>query len=93
MSKERDRMNPVSREKVEVDGIYTNEWGREEVLHRGQHYPSDPQLGATEWELTQFIYDNHHDGQTDVRLVAKADEDMPAPKQNHPRKHTDRGDK
>ncbi|MBN3524697.1 transposase [Paenibacillus apiarius] len=93
MSKENHKMHPISRDRVEVDGIYANEWGREEVLHRGQTYPSDPQLGATEWELKQFIFDNHHDGRTDPRLVPKAEDKEEPPKQLHPRKHQDRGDK
>ena len=92
MSKERDGMHPMSRESVEVDGVYANEWGREEVLHRGQTFPSDPQLGATEWELKQFIYDNHHEGRTDERLVPKTD-DQTSSNQQQLRKHTDRGDK
>ncbi|MBD8499905.1 MULTISPECIES: hypothetical protein [Paenibacillus] len=93
MSKEQHEMHPMSRDRVEVDGIYTNEWGRAETLHRGQHFPTDPQLGATEWELKEFSYDNHHQGLTDERLVPEADKDIPPPKQVHPRKHIDRGDK
>lgn len=92
MSKDNDKMNPITYERVEVDGVYANEWGREEVLYRGQTFPSDPQLGATEWQLKQFIYDNHHEGKTDIRLVAKPDDETPS-NQNSPRKHTDRGDK
>ncbi|NRF97290.1 transposase [Paenibacillus dendritiformis] len=95
MTKEQEhnqyKMHPMSRDRVEVDGIYANEWGREEVLHRGQHFPSDPQLGASEWELKEFMFDNHHEGRTDPRLVQKAEEEPP--KQMHPRKHIDRGDK
>ncbi|MGZ9585504.1 transposase [Paenibacillus marinisediminis] len=92
MSKENDKMNPISREPVEVDGVYANEWGREEVLHRGQTFPSDPQLGATEWQLQQYIFDNHHEGRTDERLVPKSkDEDRT--NQTDVSKHTDRGDK
>ncbi|WP_374018456.1 transposase [Paenibacillus thiaminolyticus] len=95
MTKEQEhnqyKMNPMSRDRVEVDGIYANEWGREEVLYRGQHFPSDPQLGASEWELKEFMFDNHHEGRTDPRLVPKAEEEPP--KQTHPRKHTDQGDK
>lgn len=86
-------MNPMSYDRVEVDGIYANEWGREEVLHRGQHFPSDPQLGATEWELKEYMFDNHHDGKTDIRLVAKAEDGKDSSNPSEPRKHTDRGDK
>lgn len=92
MSKESQNMHPMSRDRVEVDGVYANEWGREEVLFRGQTFPSDPQLGATEYELKQFIYDNHHEGKTDERLVPKANNDVPQ-NQNGPRLHGDGGDK
>ncbi|AEI39100.1 hypothetical protein [Paenibacillus mucilaginosus] len=47
-------MNPMSGEEVETDGIYTNEWGREEKLKRGDEFPADPVLGNTEWELTSL---------------------------------------
>ncbi|UHA75013.1 transposase [Paenibacillus sp. 481] len=93
MTNQQSGMNPISKERVEVDGIYANEWGREELLYRGQKYPADHQLGATEWELKEFIYDTHAEGHTDERLVPKADSKIEPPKQIHPRKHTDRGDK
>lgn len=48
------RMNPVSSEEVETDGIYENEWGREETLKRGDEFPYDPVLGQTEWELVSL---------------------------------------
>ena len=64
-------MHPVSREEVEVDGVYTNEWGREEHLKRGEAFPSDPILGTTEWRLTEYDLENHHDGRTDERLIVK----------------------
>ncbi|MEC0373391.1 transposase [Paenibacillus chibensis] len=85
-------MLPVSREEVEVDGVYTNEWGREEVLHRGQDFPSDPMLGTTEWQLSEFIYDNHHDGRTDPRLVPKENDTDKIGKITHPRKQHQGGD-
>ncbi|CAM3103833.1 transposase [Paenibacillus sediminis] len=91
--KKKDEMLPLSREEVEVDGIYTNEWGQEEHLHRGQHFPADPPLGVTEWQLTEFMFDNHHEGLTDERLVAKKDEDKPKPKIDHPRRHLVKGDR
>ncbi|MCS7459539.1 hypothetical protein N0M98_05245 [Paenibacillus doosanensis] len=47
-------MKPVSGEEVETDGIYENEWGREETLKRGDEFPFDPVMGQTEWELTSF---------------------------------------
>ncbi|WP_230190830.1 transposase [Paenibacillus sp. CECT 9249] len=86
-------MNPISKERVEVDGIYTNEWGREEHLHRGQTFPADVQLGVTEWELKEYMFDNHHEGQTDPRLVPKADDKEEGEKLVHPRGHRDRQDK
>ncbi|GAB7055870.1 hypothetical protein JCM16163A_26160 [Paenibacillus sp. YK5] len=47
-------MNPVSSEEVETDGIYENEWGREETLKRGDEFPYDPAMGQTEWELVSL---------------------------------------
>ncbi|MCJ8011861.1 transposase [Paenibacillus sp. KQZ6P-2] len=85
-------MLPVSREEVEVDGIYTNEWGREETLHRGQNFPSDPMLGTTEWQLSEFLYDNHHEGRTDPRLVPKENDTDKIGKITHPRRQQQGGD-
>lgn len=93
MDRDGSDMNPISKERVEVDGIYTNEWGREEHLHRGQTFPSDVQLGVTEWELKEYMFDNHHEGQTDPRLVPKADDKEDSEKLVHPRGHRDRQDK
>ncbi|ANY73108.1 transposase [Paenibacillus ihbetae] len=62
---------PISRDEVEVDGIYTNEWGREEYLKRGETFPFDPQNGSTEWKLSEYDFENHHQGRTDERLVPK----------------------
>nr|WP_211184642.1 transposase [Paenibacillus lemnae] len=64
-------MPPVSREKVEVDGVYTNEAGQEQYLERGGMFPADEVLGTTEWRLREYDFDNHHDGRTDKRLVVK----------------------
>ncbi|TBL71222.1 hypothetical protein [Paenibacillus thalictri] len=47
-------MNPFSGEEVETDGIYANEAGREELLRRGDTFPSDLTLGKTEWELVSL---------------------------------------
>ncbi|OXM84904.1 hypothetical protein [Paenibacillus rigui] len=47
-------MQSVSGEEVETDGIYENEWGREETLKRGDEFPYDPTMGQTEWELTSL---------------------------------------
>ncbi|GIO32286.1 MULTISPECIES: transposase [Paenibacillus] len=85
-------MLPISREEVEVDGVYTNEWGREEVLHRGDDFPSDPMLGTTEWQLSEFLFDNHHEGRTDPRLVPKEDDTDKIGKITHPRRQQQGGD-
>lgn len=71
MSSKDKSMLPISREEVEVDGVYTNEWGREENLKRGEDFPTDPIMGSTEWKLTEFDFENHHDGRTDERLIVK----------------------
>ncbi|MEK3732194.1 MULTISPECIES: transposase [Paenibacillus] len=62
---------PISRDEVEVDGTYTNEWGREQYLKRGERFPFDPQGGSTAWHLTEYDFENHHEGRTDERLVRK----------------------
>ncbi len=92
MKNKNKAMLPVSREEVEVDGVYTNEWGREEVLHRGQDFPADPMLGTTEWQLSEFIYDNHHEGRTDPRLVPKENDTDKIGKITHPRRQQQGGD-
>ncbi|WP_240666724.1 hypothetical protein [Longirhabdus pacifica] len=74
----KERMNPISNETVEVDGIYRNEWGYETVLKRGETFPSDPQLGTATWELVEFANEslkNDHNKNSPTRL------------------HRDRGDK
>lgn len=82
-------MNPTSGEPVEVDGVYKNEWGREEQLNRGDVFPADPQLGTTEWQLVQLDFDNHHEGQTDSWLVPKKDTTALEAHLQHPRRHKD----
>ncbi|MGG2198017.1 MULTISPECIES: hypothetical protein [Paenibacillus] len=52
------RMEPVSGEEVETDGIYENEWGREETLKRGDEFPYDPVNGQTEWKLTSLALES-----------------------------------
>ncbi|SFM02680.1 hypothetical protein SAMN03159341_11482 [Paenibacillus sp. 1_12] len=47
-------MEPVSGHEVETDGIYENEWGREETLKRGDEFPYDPVMGQTEWKLVSL---------------------------------------
>jgi hypothetical protein len=54
MLSENKEMSPVSGEKVEDDGVYSNEWGREELLKRGDRFPSDLMMGNTTWELTEL---------------------------------------
>lgn len=65
------QMHPITHEKVEVDGVYTNEWGREEYFKRGAEFSADPILGSTEWRLTEYDFQNHHEGRTDERLISK----------------------
>jgi len=90
---ESKRMDPFSGEKVEVDGIYENEAGQAMELERGQTFPSDLILGETEWKLTEFKFDNHHEGRTDPRLVPKANDTDQMGKIDHPRRQMDRGKK
>lgn len=56
---EQERMEPMSGEPVETDGVYMNEWGREVYLSRGELFPADPQLGNTEWKLVGLAHDTH----------------------------------
>ena len=94
MSEEDQSMEPMSGERVEVDGTYKNEWGREEELERGGTFPADPMLGTTEWELVSYDFDNHHEGRTDPRLVPKKDEiEAKQGKITHPRRHIERADR
>ncbi|MFC3800027.1 transposase [Cohnella sp. GCM10012308] len=88
-----NEMLPLSGEKVESDGIYRDEWGRELKLERGNEFPSDPDVGSTEWEWVEAVYDNHHDGETDPRLVPKEKDINKQEKIEHPRRQVDRGSK
>ncbi|MNI92500.1 hypothetical protein D3C73_1503070 [compost metagenome] len=65
---EQDRMDPVSGEPVETDGIYENEWGRETQLNRGELFPADPQLGTTTWKLVGLAHDTHTGLSVDPRF-------------------------
>ncbi|GAA3403119.1 transposase [Paenibacillus hodogayensis] len=88
---EHERMNPLSGEPVEVQGVYSNEWGREQLLQKGDVFPADPQLGTTSWQLVRYNVDSLT-GETEhdhLNLADKNEQDG----QNSPRKHTDRGDK
>lgn len=57
MSRKDKSMLPISREKVEVEGVYRDEAGRETFLQRGEEFPADLVLGTTEWELVEFAKD------------------------------------
>ncbi|MCR8643563.1 hypothetical protein NV379_12955 [Paenibacillus sp. N1-5-1-14] len=73
-------MDPMSHEKVSVDGIYADEDGHEVTLKRGDDFPADLVLGATTWELKGFSL---QEGEIDHQG-----------KDNTPtRGHVDRGDK
>ncbi|MDF2669081.1 MAG: hypothetical protein K0R67_1387 [Paenibacillus sp.] len=52
------QMYPVSGEVVETDGVYSTEWGREELLKRGDIFPSDVMMGDTEWKLESLPIDD-----------------------------------
>nr|WP_239616129.1 transposase [Cohnella mopanensis] len=90
---ESNKMEPMSGEKVEVDGVYENEAGQEVTLKRGDTFPADLILGETEWTQTEFSFDNHHEGRTDPRLVPKEDDIDKQGKIDHPRRQMARGKK
>lgn len=75
-------MNPVSGDEVETDGIYSNEWGREETLKRGDEFPYDPTMGQTEWDLTSLLLESQ---ERDMYKNTKGN--------TKKRLHVDRGDK
>ncbi|MEB3102607.1 hypothetical protein [Ferviditalea candida] len=79
---ENKNMNPASGEKVETDGVYATEWGREELLKRGDSFPSDVMLGDTEWKLVSLPSEEQ---QTKINNERGETE--------KPRLHIDRGDK
>jgi len=90
MSDERhNEMDPISGERVETEGVYRNQWGRQEKLERGDLFPADPQLGTSEWELVEFDFDNHHEGRTDPELVPKKKITQKEAHLQHPRRHPD----
>jgi hypothetical protein len=86
-------MEPVSGEKVEVDGVYTDEWGRQQKLQSGDVFPKDLIMGTTEWQLSELSLDNHHEGRTDPRLVPKKNDTDKQGKIDHPRRQMARGKK
>lgn len=71
MSKEKKDMLPVSREIVEVEGVYTDELGRENYLQKGEEFPADLVLGETEWKLTEIAHFNKTEVQPKPSMVAK----------------------
>lgn len=85
-------MDPLSGEPVEVDGVYENDWGRQEKLERGDIFPADQQMGTGEWELVELDFKNHHDGKTDPRLVPKKKITQKEAHLQHPRRHPKMGD-
>lgn len=88
---EHDRMEPMSGEPVEVEGVYSNEWGREQLLRKGDVFPADPQLGTTAWELVRYTVDSIT-GETEHEHLNRADQNR-QDGHSSPRKHVDRGDK
>lgn len=83
-SKEYYEMDPISREIVNVEGVYTDEDGRERYLHKGEEFPADLIMGTTEWKLTEFAQVKHSDGETSRHLIPKK-----RPKdQNHQNEHS-----
>ncbi|MCM3703049.1 hypothetical protein [Paenibacillus macerans] len=73
MSDKMKEMLPVSREQVEVSGVYRDELGREEYLRKGEEFPSDPVYGTMEWELKELAQEKNSKGHTDDRLIPKKD--------------------
>lgn len=88
---EHDRMEPLSGEPVETDGVYTNEWGRESFFKRGDVFPADPQLGTTAWKLVRLETDAIT-GETEHEHLNQADRNRQSG-HDSPRGHVDRGDK
>lgn len=91
MSSDNKDMLPLSGENVEIDGVYEDEDGHEQHLKRGQHFPADLVLGKSEWKLTEYSFDNHHEGRTDERLVPKENDTDKMGKITHPRKEKKSG--
>jgi hypothetical protein len=85
-----ESMNPLSGEPVEIDGVYSNEWGREQFFRRGDVFDADPMLGTTAWELVRFEVDrttSETEHPHKNRLVPEHSD------LDSPRGHVDRGDK
>ncbi|MFC0216211.1 hypothetical protein ACFFK0_27825 [Paenibacillus chartarius] len=49
-----NHIEAMTGDEVEVDGVYVNEAGREEILHRGEKFPGDLTLGRTTWKMVGF---------------------------------------
>ncbi|MDP5276703.1 hypothetical protein [Chengkuizengella axinellae] len=84
-------MSPMSGDPVETEGIYKNEWGREEMFKRGDIFPADTQMGTTAWVLSAFPPDVQRRETVDPRF--RLDNTSESNHQNKPRLHVDRGDK
>lgn len=84
---EQERMDPMSGEPVETDGIYENEWGREAHFNRGQVFSADPQLGTTTWKLVGLAHDTH----TGLTIDPRFEEDITYP-DRFKSKRSDKGD-
>ncbi len=54
---ENKEMLPMSGEMVETNGTYVNTWGREQLLKRGDRFPSDEMMGDSEWRLISLPND------------------------------------
>lgn len=86
---EQERIDPMSGEPVEVDGIYENEWGREERFNRGEVFPADPQLGTTTWKLVGLTSDTNTGWAPDSRFR----EEFNVTDGHKQRLHVERGDR
>ncbi|AOZ93187.1 hypothetical protein [Paenibacillus crassostreae] len=75
MSSKNKDMLPISRETVEVEGVYKNEEGRELYLRRGEEFPADLVLGNTEWEMTELAIDDHSPSQPIKHIIPKRDKE------------------
>ncbi|WP_127580217.1 hypothetical protein [Paenibacillus koleovorans] len=91
MSEHSDRaMNPISGESVEITGVYSNEWGREQYYAKGQVFDHDPMLGETAWQLVRYEVDTTTSETEHPHMNRLVPEHT---KHDSPRGHIDRGDK
>lgn len=71
MSEKNKSMLPVSREKVETEGVFRDELGREVYLQEGDEFPADLVYGTMEWEMVELAQETNSKGHTDDRLIPK----------------------